>query len=41
VEAILNWLTPAALLVNFCVQLRRWWRKRKGIPYEPITRLKL
>jgi hypothetical protein len=40
-DPILNWLTPATLAVNFWVQLRRWWRKRKGIAYEPITRLKL
>jgi hypothetical protein len=37
----MKWLTAAALLVNLCIQLRRWARKRKGIAYEPITRLKL
>jgi hypothetical protein len=37
----MKWLTLAALLVNLCVQLRRWFHRRKGIPYEPITRLKL
>jgi hypothetical protein len=37
----MKWLTAAALLVILCVQLRRWIHKRKGIAYEPITRLKL
>lgn len=38
---VFKWLTAAALLVNLCVQVRRWIRRRKGIVYEPITRLKL
>ena len=40
-DPVLKWLQVSAILVNFLLLLRRWWRKRKGIIYEPITRLKL
>jgi hypothetical protein len=37
----MKWFTLAVMVVNLCVQWRRWLRKRKGLKYEPITQLKL
>jgi hypothetical protein len=40
-DPFLSWFSRGVVVLNILVQVRRWWRRRKGIPYEPITRLKL
>lgn len=40
-DPILRWFSNGVFVVNLLLALRYWWRKRKGIVYEPLTRLKL
>jgi hypothetical protein len=40
-DPILHWFSSGVAGLNVLLALRRWWRKRKGIAYEPITQLRI